>query len=388
MLQDQDLVKYGMYCSVFNAVYPNAFICKITGDVVDVTEGKKRYILNEERLIKAECLIRGLKKTDVGEYFDKWVTELPRKLNFSLPVWDGKDHIKEVFSHVLMSNISQERSIDLIKEWFAGIFRRLEDNSFQNRLLLFEGPQGVGKDTLIANLFNSFGEYFSNIELSQNEKDSYDKMARNIVINISEFDRSAKISSAQIKNMITSPSTMYRKPYARASTLANFHCSFVSSCNLKDVLRDETGNRRFLFFNIQSIDWKYPKGISGQILAQAKALADAKYKAQDDSNVAMKTFLEDLTPENMDDIIVQEYCLRMTRFSAATGKQLFIYSEISELLLGLRQDFNVYSLRRILTLLKVAGFSKRTNNGPLYSFAPKTELLDQKMRSLLYYNFQ
>lgn len=383
ILQDVNESVYDQYRQVFDNFYPMSFVCKLTKDVICYKNNKKKYIMNEEKLIKSECLVRGLKKNDVPEYFERWINELPVKYDFYIPEWDGFDHIAHILSFIRVKNIPHDCFVDLVKSWFAGVFNRLDDCNFQNRMLLLEGQQGVGKDTFIYNLFGAFKSYFNNIEISQNEKDSFENMMRSIVINISEFDRTSKVSSSQIKNMITTPNTLYRKPYARTASVVNFHCSFVSSCNLSDVLKDETGNRRYFFFNIEEIDWNYPKNMSEQILAQAKFLYISGYKSKKESLDAMSKYLDVMTPEKIDDIILDLYNERMSRLASATHKFEFEYHEISELILSIKRESDVRSLKYILSLLKRSGLSFKDNGVLKYvfkfkSFRPKIDTFISK----------
>ena len=128
---------------------------------------------------------------------------------------------------------------------------------------------------------------------------------------ISEFDKTARAEVSTLKDIITAPSTNLRAPYDKDSKVRRSRCSFIASANAEQLLRDPTGNRRFLIFEVDSIEYGYNgwndeqiKDWQMQCLAQMKHLAEVGYTASEDSNRQMRNYIESQTPtEYADDIV-------------------------------------------------------------------------------------
>ena len=302
---------YLEYQNLFKMLYPNSKKCILTNTVYYFKGDEQKPIANEVPIIRANARMVDLPKEAVDDYLQYWMNELQPKLLVDLPEYDGVDHIGHILSHAKVSNIKHEYFVELMKHWFAGIFWRLNDNFYQNRMAILGGEQGLGKDTFIQSMMYGFRTYFNSSPIHDSEVENFQIMARTLVFNISEFDRTAKMHVSQLKNMITAPNAMFRLPYARQPEIINFHTSFISSCNIDDVFRDDTGNRRFMFFKCDDIDWNYPKDISLKILAQAKHLADTSFKPSNSAMDAMEMIIEAMTPdswETMADDIWNKRC--------------------------------------------------------------------------------
>jgi uncharacterized protein YggL (DUF469 family) len=149
---------------------------------------------------------------------------------------------------------------------------------------------------------------------------------------ISEFDKTAKTDVSTLKDIITAPSTNLRAPYDKDSKLRLSRCSFISSANAENLLRDPTGNRRFLIFEIESIEYAYAGWSKQQIqefqmqcLAQMRHLADCDYTASAESWRQMREYIEKQTPseyaQDIADQFVQE-CRSSVTLSLASGQEL------------------------------------------------------------------
>jgi putative DNA primase/helicase len=293
--------EYLAFKNFFELAYPTAKKCFLTGSVSYLDCGVRKPILNELGVIRADAIIAGLPKEKVQDYLEKWIKLMKPSMLVDIPEHDGVDHIGNVLSFVDVGNIDHGFFVELMKEWFAGIFMRVADPFYQNKMVIFGGGQGIGKDTFIENLFKDFRPYFTSSGIYENEKDNFSTMSRSVVINVSEFDRTSRLQVSQLKNIITAAEATFRAPYAKESSSVTFRTSFISSCNIDDIFRDETGNRRYMFFALRGIDWKYPKGISLQILSQARQLAFEGFMASQDALNAMNLVVSDMTPDSWEE---------------------------------------------------------------------------------------
>lgn len=231
------------------------------------------------------------------------------------PEWDGKDRIRELAWALILKDgcgLSNDVVSELLAEWLANVWRKWRDpsmNSSPSREFIFilQGPQKIGKDYWLRSLLCSLGQWFSDLTLSQNERDNYMQLHENAVLNISEFDRTNRVESGMIKDLITKHSTKLRAAYGRDSQYRVSRCSLVASVNPADILRDSSGNSRYCIVPVVDIIRCYSKSVeeSGQVLAQAKALADAGYTASKESWEAITRLIEEGTPQDPIEEIVE-----------------------------------------------------------------------------------
>src|SRR5690606_6963050 len=103
----------------------------------------------------------------VTDYFYKYESLQEKRLLIDIPVWDGRDRIKDICSWVECGNVTKEQFEELVKEWLAIMFERSGDhNGFdvaQNKILLLQGNQGAGKDTWIQMLLGGFGQHMKRL---------------------------------------------------------------------------------------------------------------------------------------------------------------------------------------------------------------------------------
>src|SRR5690606_19901693 len=218
-------------------------------------------------LLTSYAIDAGLPKADIGFHFERYSERFEPEFLIDIPAWDGIDRVKSLCNFVKVSNVSKNTFYELLLDWGVRMLARIYRPSIQNKVLIFKGPQGIGKDFFINQLLSALGPFFVECQINVGTKDLSIDQSEVLAIHISEFDKTNRNSSSQLKSMITKEKERIRKPYARSSKILNMRASFISSANV-DVLNDPTGSRRFIILDIESIDWGYEKGQSIQILAQ------------------------------------------------------------------------------------------------------------------------
>lgn len=111
--------------------------------------------------------------------------------------------------------------------------------------MLVSPQQGKYKSTFFRVLFGD--EYFSDqLGSDVSDKDEKIKMNRFWCLEWAEFEAVYKKKDiASLKNFITSVEDVFRAPYDRDVTTYLRPCVFVGTSNLKEILHDPTGDRRF-----------------------------------------------------------------------------------------------------------------------------------------------
>lgn len=241
----------------------------------------------------------------------------PLEFLVDVPQWDNVDRISEMAYLMKLkpeAGVSEESFSELLKEWCSRVFVRLEDPYEQNRILVLQGGQGVGKDTWISMLVDGLGQFSIPLAIVKEDKDTYLNLHRGLIMKISEFDKTARAEVSTLKDIITAPNTNLRAPYDKDSKLRYSRCSFIASANAEQLLRDPTGNRRFLIFEVDSIEYGYEgwsrdkcKEWRMQCLAQMKHLAEVRYVASNESWREMREYIDRHTPTEYAADIVENF---------------------------------------------------------------------------------
>jgi hypothetical protein len=319
-------------------------------------------------VLRMKAVAKGLPKSEVEDRIDEFVFER-QKLEFlcDLPAWDGKDRVAQFGAAIKSNRFSPDELSAILKHWGVGIFRRVADSTSQNRCLLLKGPQGIGKDTLVRNMLLDFRPYFETASLSGTAKDVYELISRLYVLHIEEFDQTKNLDVAFIKSIITQSSAFFRESYGRSPSRKNVAVNFVSTANVDDILRDPTGNRRFLVVPVESIDWAYPHGESGQVVAQFMAMAKVGEFVELPQEVEdkVKAILDEYTPPDPMEMVIEMYCQRMREIVSQGPVQCLTLGKAGEVIADIARK-NGMSPQTLRRAIKSRHLSKRTPGGYLY----------------------
>lgn len=144
--------------------------------------------------------------------------------------------------------------------------RALRPGSKADHALILEGPQGIGKSTLLRTLFEPW--YTDEIDVL-GSKDAAMQIRGAWCIEMSELDALHRSDVSRVKAFISRTVDRYRPPYGREVIEAPRGCVFAGSVNDSQYLRDETGGRRFWPVACTEIDIEGAKAIRDQLWAEA-----------------------------------------------------------------------------------------------------------------------
>lgn len=329
--------------------------------------GVWRPALNYEHLLRAKARERGLKPAEVLEQLALFQYESKQKeFLINTPEWDGFDRIGEVLKFMKLKNFDHFDFSEIFKDWCVKMIARAHDSTVQNRCLIFKGAQGKGKDTFIRSIFGHFDRYLGKYTNSNfQEKDQWELVATKMMVHVEEFEQTNKMSIAFFKNLISADRADFRPPYARDSDSFRCIASFISSSNIDDMLRDTTGNRRFVVFDVESIEWAYPKDWSPQIVAQCFALWRDKWKPAVDIVKLTTESLKGFEPVDTESEMLEDWDTIVTKprlgKRAGTLKLEDVASEIDEIC----KRFGV-TKQQVFRALRKRGASKNTKHGTFY----------------------
>lgn len=248
----------------------------------------------------------------VQEYFRK----LP-KYN------EEKDYIAELASTVEVVNAKNWKTY-LTKWLVAVVANAMTNTGCQNHTcLVLTGGQGKFKTTWLDNLApRTLSQYIFTGKIDPNNKDSLTYIAEFLFINIDDQLRQLnKKDENELKNLITTPSVKYRRPYDPYIAEYPHLASFMASVNGNDFLTDPTGSRRFLPFEVKNIDINKAKTLDmDKIYSQAYSLyksgylyyfSDEETKELHENNNAFQVI-------SQEEQLIQEFFEKPTNRMAAT----------------------------------------------------------------------
>ena len=169
------------------------------------------------------------------------------------------------------------------KKWFVAMVASwMNDEVVNHTVLVLVGRQGIFKTTWLDNLIPpGLRAYSSKLPLSgQISKDDRLRLCENGMLNIDELDAMCGREMNIVKSLLTSTDVNERAAYGRLKERRVRLASFCASTNKREFLTDITGNRRWLPFEVESIQNPFHTIIPYELLyAQAKALVEEGYFA-------------------------------------------------------------------------------------------------------------
>ena len=221
-----------------------------------------------------------------------------------------------------------------IREYFKELpeWDGTQDDVFNHTvLLLCSEVQNIGKTTFINNLLPpELRTYLSTGLINPNSKDDLAKIAQSMLINLDEFEGMSGRDLNTFKDLVTRKVISIRLPYARRSQNFPHTASFAGTCNYQEILHDTTGNRRFLCFHADSIE--FIKINYTQLYAQIKHLLNTPgyqyWFTQEDNNRIEKNN-EDFIFHSPEEELVLTHIRKPERFEKV---QYLTVSEIAELI--------------------------------------------------------
>lgn len=365
---------YEDFESFFKFNYPDVRYDKIRRAPYYLNSRLKKWepIDNIREVIESEASEAGLSPSYVNRHLQRWLSTIEPRLTIDIPRWQSRDVIGEMVDRLVIKNLSAEHSKELLKEWCANVFRRLHDvnKREQNKMIILKGGQGIGKDSWINYMFGSLGSYFSEIEIQDRKIENYQTISDLLVANIPEFDETHRVSLSTLKSLITSPGATFRAAYARKSDYVPFYVSYISSCNFDHILRDSSGNRRFMIFELDKIKWGYNDIPQDQILAQMNYLYKTDYKASKEATEAAVSYVGSQTPTNIDDLIIEE-CRTIIGGRSPLNRGNVRWPEIADDMSKIAKRYSC-SIRRIQSILRSNDMVGRDGSSTYY-YCPQSK---------------
>ena len=362
---NSDFVKVGRY-------EINTLRREIDNDIGIITSSDNLYSIIESsfspRINPIQEYFKGLPLIDIGDdsscggsYSSSVVPS-----SFSLKA------IPDLASCVVVRN--SQKWLPYLTKWLVAVVANaMDDRECRNHTcLVLTGEQGKSKTTFLDLLCPpALHGYSYTGKIYPQEKDTLTYIGQNLIVNIDDQLKALnKRDENELKNLITCPMVKYRMPYDKYVEEHPHLASFVASVNGNDFLTDPTGSRRFLPFEVLSIDIERANAISmDSVYAEVKALLKSGFRYWFDDDEIAELYRES------EDFQVQtaEMELLLRCFEKPTEDENYLLMTTTEILtyLGIYTHQPLLA-KRMGEALKKAGYikvSKRRNGGnPIYVY--------------------
>ena len=173
--------------------------------------------------------------------------------------WDGKNRIDELARVLGFQSWRYGDSMYRIflEKWLLqAVAIALNDNGDIGNefVLILQGKQGLGKTNFFKALAMHHDWFKEGITVDMKNKDSIIEATECWIAELGEIDSTLKKEQAGLKPFITRNYDTYRRPYARKADKVERRTVFCGTVNPAQVIRDDTGSRRFAIIHVDSID--------------------------------------------------------------------------------------------------------------------------------------
>ena len=176
-----------------------------------------------------------------------------------LPPWNGGDHILAMSVSVSVKGDVEEqmRFYEYLKKWLVGMVAGWVDDAVVNNVILvLIGPQGSYKTTWFNHVLppQLRSYFYTKTNANRMGRDDLLTLAQYGLVCCEELDTMRPSELNQLKAAVTMPSVDERAAYAHFHEHRKHIASFCGTGNNVQFLSDPTGNRRWLPFEIESIE--------------------------------------------------------------------------------------------------------------------------------------
>jgi len=280
-------------------------------------------------------------------------------------LWDGQtDYIQQVAETV--TTTSQDLWCTCFKKWLvATVTAVLDSKTVNHTAIILSGPQGVGKTTWMLNLCPpELNDYIFSGTINPNNKDTLIHLAECMFINMDELENMNRTEIGAFKEIITKSAIRMRRAYGHHIEAFTRRASFMGSVNSSQFLTDSTGSRRFLCFEILSINYQHTIDLR-MVYSQAYDLFQQGFKFYFD-----KKEIDAITESNEQfQINTVEEELLLTYFQKVPLSEATSFLSAAQILnlITERTHVNIVTspgaVIRLGKALKKFGFEKRKSNG-------------------------
>lgn len=190
----------------------------------------------------------------------------------ALPEWDGTGRVDKLLIDYFGAEDNSYSKAVIRKTMVAAVARIYKPGTKFDSVLILNGPQGIGKSTIISKLC---GEWFNDSLLLSDTKDktAAEKLQGFWILEIGELAGLKKTEIETLRGFISRQNDVFRASFGRRATPHLRQCVFIGTTNAEHgYLRDTTGNRRLFPVKVTGVSekksWNLTKSEIEQIWAE------------------------------------------------------------------------------------------------------------------------
>jgi predicted P-loop ATPase len=326
-----------------------------------------RDIINNGKDVKMSDLVSILKSDFTPRYNP--ITNYFK----TLAPWDAKtDHIEALAGYIKVKGDQNFFKQQLKKTFVRCVACSLGDDFNKQSMTFISEAQNMGKSSLIRWFCPpALAEYI--IQNPSVDKDGQIALAENFIINLDEMANFDRKDINAYKAIMSTSAIKVRRPYARTASYAPRIANVFGNTNKLDFLNDETGNVRWLCFELENINFEYSvKCDINKIWAQAYYLwlDGFKYNLTADELAINERNCKNFHAVSMEEELINKHYVSIDKEEYeknATSEFIkgdYKFYTASDFLIKLTAHYpaafksNVYHIGKALTMLN---FKKQSN---------------------------
>lgn len=279
-------------------------------------------------------------------------------------VWDGKPRVGSwLCDYTEAEDNAYVRAVGKLL-LVAAVARIYKPGVKYDNVVVFEGPQGSGKSTLVRMLGGQWAIEGLPVLGTQSEADTVDRIRDKWIIEIDEMVATKKSDVDYVKAFVSRTADNVRLAYDRRKMHFPRQCVFIGTTNDANYLRDMTGNRRWLPVEVGECQFLRVETDRDQLWGEARIL----FEADPMQVLALpRSLLADATAEQEERMMADAFEEPIRRFlceiqEGSVSTEEVVNKALSKSYPGLKQS----ELVRIGHIMRRAGWEKtkrRLSNG-------------------------
>jgi Virulence-associated protein E/CHC2 zinc finger len=201
--------------------------------------------------------------------------------------WDGKPRIDTwLIDYFGAEDTVINRAFG--RKILCGAVRRVRHPGCKfDYMLVFEGPQGIGKSSAILALCDDRNWFTDQLEVGADAKVTIEKTAGHWIVEVPELDGLSRRDTDRVKSFIPTMIDSARLSYGRFTSDRPRQFILVGTTNQSRYLTDTTGNRRFWIVRVMRADPAGIAAIRDQLWAEAAEMEARENLGLDDPVLRM-----------------------------------------------------------------------------------------------------
>jgi len=297
------------------------------------------YVVSKQRIDSAQLWLKGLE-------------------------WDGVQRVDR-FLAAYMGSADTPYTRAVSRYLWTGLAGRvLEPGVKADGVPIFEGEQGTGKSSAVAALVPA-PEFYAEISLNDKPDDLARKMRGTLVAEIGELSGLHTKELETIKAFVTRTHEYWTPKFKEYKTTFARRLLFIGTTNQRELLADETGNRRWLPVHTAAIDLAAIKADRLQLWAEGAALFSQSGVAYEDANKLAGGAREDYRKVDSWEAAIEAWLEAVGDFdegdAGARWASKFTTMQVAVGALNMHaRDLQPFVQKRICAILRGLGFEAKT----------------------------